>query len=60
MASFENKFDSILIAIDNLVTRTEKIEMKINNFETRLSKIETGLKSRIDQLEINVKSFTFR
>ena len=54
-ASLENKLDSILTAID-LVTRTERIEMKINNFESRLNEIETGLKSRIDQLEINVKA----
>ena len=55
MASLENKLDSILTAIDNLVTRTERIEIKINNFQSRLNEIETGLKSRIDQLEINVK-----
>ena len=56
MASLENKLDTILTAIDNLVTRTEKIEMKINNFESRHNEIEYGLKSRIDQLEINVKA----
>ena len=58
MASLENKLDSILTAIDNLVTRTERIEMKIDNFESRLNEIETGLKSRIDQLEINVKTLS--
>ena len=56
MASLENKLDSILIAIDNLATRTERIEMKIENFESQLNEIETRLKSRIDQLEINVKA----
>ena len=58
MASLENELDYILTAIDNLVTRTERIEIKINNFESRLNKIETGLKSKIDQLEINVKVLT--
>ena len=56
MASLENKLDSILTAIDNLATRTERIEMKIDNFKSRLNEIETGLKSRIDQSEINVKA----
>ena len=56
MASLENKLDFILTAIDNLATRTERIEIKINNFEIRLNEIVTGTKSRIDQLEINLKA----
>ena len=56
MTSLDNKLDAILTAIDNLATRIGKVENKIDNFEYRLNEIETGLKSRIDQLEANVKS----
>ena len=56
MASLENKLDSILTAIDNLATRTKRIKMKIDNFESWLNEIKIGLKSRINQLEINVKA----
>ena len=56
MASLKSKLDSILTAINNLATRTERIEMKIDNFESRLNEIETGLKSRTNQLEINVNA----
>ena len=45
-----------MTAIDNLASGTERIEMKIDNFESRLNETEIGLKSRINQLEINVKA----
>ena len=55
-SSIEKKLNELLKAVENISTRIDKIDMKLENFDQRLTKMENNVEERLSKQELELKT----